>query len=37
MLGNGFNYDGFENVLIGPTGIAYISQYGGLISIRDSN
>jgi hypothetical protein len=36
QLGNGFNYDGFENVLIGPTGIAYISQYGGLISIKDT-
>jgi hypothetical protein len=37
LLGTGFNYDGFENVLIGPTGTAYISQYGGLISIKDSN
>jgi len=36
LLGTGFNYDGFENVLIGPTGTAYISQYGGLIAIRDT-
>jgi endonuclease YncB( thermonuclease family) len=37
LLGTGFNFDGFENVLVGPTGTAYISQYGGLISIKDSN
>ncbi len=30
QLGNGFNYNGFENVFDRPTGIAYISQYGGL-------
>lgn len=36
LLGTGLNYDGFENVLIGPTGTAYISQYGGLIAIRDT-
>jgi hypothetical protein len=36
QLGTGFNFDGFEVDLIGPTGTAYIPQYGGLIAVRDS-
>ena len=36
QLGTGFNFDGFQVDLIGPTGTAYIPQYGGLIAVRDS-
>ncbi len=36
LLGTGFGYDSFSEVMIGPTGTAYLPQYGGLIAVRDT-
>jgi hypothetical protein len=38
QAGNGWRYDGYwAGSAIGPTGTAYVGQYGGLLAIRDAN
>ena len=37
LLGTGFGYDSFSGVMIGPTGTAYLPQFGGLIAVRDTS
>ncbi len=36
QMGTGFGYDTFGDLVIGPSGTAYMPQYGGLVAVRDT-
>jgi hypothetical protein len=36
LMGTGYNFDAFGDLLIGPNGIAYMPEYGGVVAVRDT-
>ena len=36
LMGTGYNFDAFGDLLIGPNGTAYMPEYGGVIAVRDT-
>jgi hypothetical protein len=37
LMGTGFGYDAFGDIVIGPNGTVYMPEYGGLIAVRDGS
>ena len=36
LMGTGYNFDAFGDLVIGPNGTAYMPEYGGLVAVRDT-
>jgi hypothetical protein len=36
LMGTGYNFDAFGDLLIGSNGTAYMPEYGGVIAVRDT-
>jgi hypothetical protein len=35
-MGTGYGFDAFGDLVIGPTGTAYMLEYGVLVEVRDT-